>query len=184
MAELEDDLPEENQNKPKNIAALLVSLLTLLTLIVVLLITGVFLLNLGKAVLSKEPRREMRTAASATPHAAVSTVLASPATSQPTAPTHTKSPTKTATPHPPTPTIPAPTSTKDPATATPLPTQSSRAGCKSPGGWTAYQVRPGDTLYELSKKSGVSIDQLACANCLGSPWLIIAGTTLYIPVSQ
>jgi LysM repeat protein len=44
----------------------------------------------------------------------------------------------------------------------------------------SYVVRSGDTLYQLSQTSGVSVSQLQQANCLSSS-MIYAGKQLYLP---
>lgn len=57
-------------------------------------------------------------------------------------------------------------------TATPCP--------PAPAGWAAYTVQPGDTLYDLSLRAGVSMASVVAANCLGSTALL-AGQTLLLP---
>lgn len=53
--------------------------------------------------------------------------------------------------------------------------------CGAPAGWVSYRVRSGDTLYSLSRLTGVSIYQIQQANCLGSSTLIVTGQSLYLP---
>jgi LysM repeat protein len=53
--------------------------------------------------------------------------------------------------------------------------------CGPPYGWVLYTVRPGDTLYALSKIFGVTVFQLQSANCLGNSTLIRVGQRLYVP---
>lgn len=106
--------------------------------------------------------------------------------SGPLKPKSTLTPTSTLTPSPsPTPiTSPTPTSsstpTNTPTIASPTITESISI-CGPPSRWVVYTVRPGDTLYRLSKVLGVSISQLQEANCLGNSTAIRAGTGLYVP---
>lgn len=98
----------------------------------------------------------------------------------------------TATPLPPTATqtltlTPLPTQTQTympTGTATPTPTDTlilpTSTVCGPPAGWTTYVVRWGDTLGSLSRRLGVSVEQLRIANCLTSN-VIYAGQTLYVP---
>ncbi len=53
--------------------------------------------------------------------------------------------------------------------------------CGMPAGWVAYRVRSGDTLFSLSRLTGVSVYQIQLANCLGSSTLIVTGQNLYLP---
>lgn len=55
------------------------------------------------------------------------------------------------------------------ATATPLPSA------------TTYEVRPGDTLYAIARRFGVTVDTLVAANGLADPSLINVGQVLRIP---
>lgn len=53
--------------------------------------------------------------------------------------------------------------------------------CGPPLGWVAwYTVQPGDTLYSLAQRFGVSMDVIRRANCLDS-YTILAGTKIYLP---
>lgn len=45
----------------------------------------------------------------------------------------------------------------------------------------SYRVRPGDTLWDLSRQSGVSVTAIAAANGVANPRLIYAGSVLHIP---
>lgn len=56
-----------------------------------------------------------------------------------------------------------------------------RTVCGKPAGWVAYRVRSGDTLYSLSRLTGVSVYQIQQANCLGASTLIVTGQYLYLP---
>ncbi len=49
---------------------------------------------------------------------------------------------------------------------------------------TTLQVRPGDTLWSLSKKHGVSVDAIARANSIKDPNTIFAGDLLRIPLEE
>ena len=53
--------------------------------------------------------------------------------------------------------------------------------CGAPYGWVNYYVVQGDTLYNLSGRYRVSVDQLQRANCLGASSLIQAGKILKVP---
>lgn len=52
--------------------------------------------------------------------------------------------------------------------------------CGPPLGWVVYIVRPGDTLYSLSRRFGVGIETIRRANCLPG-YTIYAGQALYLP---
>lgn len=43
-------------------------------------------------------------------------------------------------------------------------------------------VRPGDTLYSIATRFGVSVDELARINRISDPELIYPGQTIYIPM--
>lgn len=61
-------------------------------------------------------------------------------------------------------------------TAEPSPT-----GCIPPEGWTTlYVVEAGDTLYSLALAYGVTVEEIAAANCLESTFLS-ASQELYLP---
>jgi len=115
-------------------------------------------------------------------------------------PSHTPSPTVfvTVSPHTPPPQTPTPTWTPlvlhlptTPA-ASPPPTVTSTPGATAEsGGATAtpappsgqtYTVQPGDTLYEIARRFGVSVEALARANGILNPALIHPGQVLVIPV--
>jgi LysM repeat protein len=58
------------------------------------------------------------------------------------------------------------TSTPSPEpTVTRVATQT-EALCQKPGGWVAYTVQPGDSVYQLSRKVGISSAEIITANCL------------------
>jgi len=52
--------------------------------------------------------------------------------------------------------------------------------CGPPLGWVVYIVRPGDTLYSLSLRTGAGIEAIRRANCLPG-YTILAGHALYLP---
>lgn len=52
--------------------------------------------------------------------------------------------------------------------------------CGPPWGWEVYIVRSGDTLYSLSRRFGVSVEQIRFANCLAS-YTIYRGQALFLP---
>jgi LysM repeat protein len=53
--------------------------------------------------------------------------------------------------------------------------------CVPPAGWVKYIVQPGDNLYRIGLSYGMKAADLQRANCLPSPNLIIAGSTIYVP---
>lgn len=46
-----------------------------------------------------------------------------------------------------------------------------------------YVVRPGDSLYSIASRFGVSVDELARINRISDPELIYPGQTLFIPMT-
>jgi nucleoid-associated protein YgaU len=56
--------------------------------------------------------------------------------------------------------------------------------CIVPNGWVAYTIQPGDTLANIAAVYGLTVDQLARANCLSNPDLIYEGQILAVPGSQ
>ncbi len=82
--------------------------------------------------------------------------------------------------------LPAPELTATPS-LTPFPPmatmifQPTPAPCGPPFGWVRYIVQPGETLFQLSMRYGVSVPNLQAANCLGSSNYIQAGQVLYVP---
>lgn len=78
----------------------------------------------------------------------------------------------------PTPTATLTTEPKRPTATQPQPTVKV---CGPPPGWVIYIVKPGDTLYRLSRILGVSVADLQLANCLSNPSAIQAGMPLYVP---
>ncbi len=73
----------------------------------------------------------------------------------------------------PTPLPPIPTLTLRPTRTTPP--------CGPPPGWTIYRVRPGDTLFGLSIRLGVSEQAIQAANCMGNKVNLYAGQPLWVP---
>ncbi|MBC7226592.1 MAG: LysM peptidoglycan-binding domain-containing protein [Thermoflexales bacterium] len=76
-----------------------------------------------------------------------------------------------------TPSSPAPSPTQGP---TPTPPSVLYPTCTPPAGWRPYQVRPGDTLYSLAWRAGVSPLLIQQANCLVGETLT-PGRILYLP---
>ncbi|NKQ37064.1 MAG: LysM peptidoglycan-binding domain-containing protein [Chloroflexi bacterium] len=72
------------------------------------------------------------------------------------------------------------------ASATPTPPQSTAVAvvpdCSIPAGWQPYVVQPGDTLYSLSIRSGVSADTIVQGNCLTMTSLT-PGSVIYLPAA-
>jgi len=60
-----------------------------------------------------------------------------------------------------------------PNVATPVP-------CGPPPGWVRYMIQPGDTLFSLALRLGISVSDLKAANCLTRD-LIVAYTSLWVP---
>ena len=55
------------------------------------------------------------------------------------------------------------------------------AVCSPPQGWVLYQIKPGDTLYGLSRILNVSVGLLQQANCLGASTSLRVGQSIYLP---
>jgi LysM repeat protein len=52
------------------------------------------------------------------------------------------------------------------------------------GGQRTHVVQPGETMYSIARKYGVSVDALAKANGIVEPYLIYVGQVLIIPDSE
>ncbi|RME34577.1 MAG: LysM peptidoglycan-binding domain-containing protein, partial [Thermoflexia bacterium] len=55
-----------------------------------------------------------------------------------------------------------------------------RVPCGPPPGWVRYFVQPGDTLWNLSFRLGVSIEAIRLANCM-TDYVLRVGQPLYLP---
>jgi len=55
------------------------------------------------------------------------------------------------------------------------------SGCITPPNWIRYAIQQGDTLFRLSQRFNLSMDQLAAANCITDISNITAGQFLYVP---
>ena len=53
--------------------------------------------------------------------------------------------------------------------------------CIVPNGWVPYTIQEGDTLAIIAGNYGLTVDQLAAANCLSNPDLIYAGQVIALP---
>jgi len=53
--------------------------------------------------------------------------------------------------------------------------------CSKPEGWILYTIQPGDTLYALAAKFGVTVQEIQQVNCMGSSTLLEIGKTIYLP---
>lgn len=51
----------------------------------------------------------------------------------------------------------------------------------SPTGQTTYVVKPGDTLYKIAARYGVTVSAIVAANNIANPNLILVGQVLIIP---
>jgi formylglycine-generating enzyme required for sulfatase activity len=60
------------------------------------------------------------------------------------------------------------------------PTVEAAVPCGPPLGWVVYIVQPGDTLFSLSRRFGVSIESIRHANCLSS-YTVYNGGAIYLP---
>ncbi len=77
-----------------------------------------------------------------------------------------------------------PTQTETPSPFVPSPNSiyaTTAVPCGAPYGWVRYVVKSGETLFQLSRRFGVSVYQLQAANCLGGSDYIQAGQVLYAP---
>lgn len=54
--------------------------------------------------------------------------------------------------------------------------------CTIPPGWLPYEIQPGDTLYTLSVRAGISADAIVQANCLTMTNLT-SGSVIYLPAA-
>lgn len=52
--------------------------------------------------------------------------------------------------------------------------------CGAPPGWIQYTVQPGDNLYQISLRYGITVPQLKQANCLTSDTINV-GQRLWVP---
>lgn len=50
-----------------------------------------------------------------------------------------------------------------------------------PAGWTTYTIQAGDTLSRIADRSHGSLSDIALANCITDPRVIVAGTTIFVP---
>ncbi len=99
---------------------------------------------------------------------------------------------ETPTPNP-TPSLTIPVQTPIPPvafpTATPAPTQTLSSAqvpatpinCTPRRDWEIYFVQAGDTVSDLAARTGLTVDQVAQANCLIDPALIYVGQMLFLP---
>ncbi len=55
--------------------------------------------------------------------------------------------------------------------------------CPAPDGWVAYTVQEGDTLYDIARAVGSTVEELAAANCLTGSGNITPGLNVYLPQS-
>jgi LysM repeat protein len=81
----------------------------------------------------------------------------------------------------PTSTSPAPTATPTPTGTVIVPTATPTSTTQPPGQPIYYVVRPGDTLYSIARKFGVSMQAIMAANNLANPNWIYVGQRLLIP---
>ncbi len=135
----------------------------------------VFTVVLGGVVVALRPGLGAATA-TPTPLPPTATATLAPtatatSTPTPTPPTSTPTPTSSPTEAP----SATPTVDQSPATATVV------CGEGGPPGWVEYRVQPGDTLFSLARRAGITLDVLMEANCLTNPNLIVVGQTLYLP---
>ncbi|MBN1680570.1 MAG: LysM peptidoglycan-binding domain-containing protein [Anaerolineae bacterium] len=55
------------------------------------------------------------------------------------------------------------------------------SGCVVPANWLAYEIQPGDSLFQLSLQFKISLEELAEANCITERNNITSGQFLYAP---
>jgi LysM repeat protein len=53
--------------------------------------------------------------------------------------------------------------------------------CNPPAGWVLYTVQPGENLFRIAARYGMTAEELQQANCLSSADEILAGESLYVP---
>ena len=72
-----------------------------------------------------------------------------------------------------------PTVTPTPKSAA-SPTNAPMTSCVISPSWTVYRIQPGDTLFSVGLRYGLTVDSIMRGNCLTST-AIPAGGTLYVP---
>ena len=75
------------------------------------------------------------------------------------------------------------TSSDNPDSDPDTPTPDSTVGCIGvvPPGWIEYTVTRGDTLYDLARLYGTTVDELVAANCPEDASRIVVGEAIYLP---
>ncbi len=73
----------------------------------------------------------------------------------------------------------APSNTSQPPTPAIAPSLTPTV-CAPPGGWVAYTVRPGDTLFRIGLRYGLTVTELEQANCLAGD-SINYGQRIFVP---
>jgi hypothetical protein len=78
--------------------------------------------------------------------------------------------------------VPTSAAADNPTTAPGTLNQPASINCKSPDGWTAYNVEEGDTLFGfvLGSKGTLTVDSIMAANCLTTKFLAV-GQTVFLP---
>lgn len=66
-------------------------------------------------------------------------------------------------------------------TWTPLPAGTVRGECEQPAGWSRYAVQAGNTLSEIAKWSGSTVDELSEINCILDIRRIEIGQIVFVP---
>ncbi|MBM4424912.1 MAG: LysM peptidoglycan-binding domain-containing protein [Chloroflexi bacterium] len=153
-----------------------------IALISALTVLGGIFLALGESggqTVALEPT-QLAAATAAVTETSIPALPTTPATPTPT-PASTQTPTQTQTPIPTETETPTPTQTESPPTEPPNnPTTQPPTPCGPPPTWAPYTVQRGDTLFELSRRFGVSIAQLQNANCLPDTEIKF-GLRLFVP---
>ncbi len=136
------------------------------------------------ATFSHTPTPTLTPTATATPTATRTFTATATPTHTPTATrTFTPSATFTAT-HTPTPTLFVPTFPPDLLTPTLTPfviAAATGTPCTPRRDWTPYTVQVGETLFSIARRAGISLTELARANCINDPSRLSAGEVLYVP---
>ncbi len=74
------------------------------------------------------------------------------------------------------------TSTATAVASNPTLAASATPVCKVQQAWPVYMVQAGDTLFNIGRHVGLTVAELAAANCLADVQLIVIGQPLHVPV--
>jgi LysM repeat protein len=180
-------MSEEQPRAPRWLASCAVTLVAI-GCVLAAVVAGwtLFLRNLGEATPTPSGTTAVALVVTFTPRPATATYT-------PTfTPTPTRTPTAAIAPTrvPPVPTVtPVLTATLVPVLPTPVPTptitlppSATPTATFTPRPLQTYVVKKGDTLYDIARRFGVSLQALAAANGITDPRLIRPGQVLVIPL--